>query len=67
MWIHFMTSIARWVSRFDSQLKRVDLGTPSFWEMERKLQPLARKVMKEFLRSSFTEGREEREAGGACG
>ena len=64
MCTHFITSIARRVAVSDSQLKSVDLGTPSFWEMERRLQPLARNVTNALLRSSFTEGRKGREAGG---
>ena len=40
--------MARRVEESDSQLKSVDLGTPSFLEMEPRLQPLARKVMKAF-------------------
>ena len=38
----------RRVKASDSQSKRVDLGTPSFLEMEPRLQPLARNVMKAF-------------------
>src|ERR1044071_2861985 len=64
MWSDLMMSMLRRVVLSDSQLKRVDLGTPSLLEIEPRLQPLARKVMNAFLRSSFTEGREGREAGG---
>jgi len=35
----------------DSQLKRVDFGTPSYLEMEPRLQPLARMTRKAFLGS----------------
>src|SRR3954468_24432510 len=46
--------MARFVAVSASQLKRVDLGTPSLLEMERKLQPLARKTIKRSLVSFFS-------------
>src|SRR6059058_4365271 len=46
-----MTLIERWMAGSDSQLKRVDFGTPSCLEMEPRLQPLARMTTKAFLGS----------------
>src|SRR5437899_3641594 len=46
-----MTLMVRRVGGSDSQLKRVDFGTPSCLEMEPRLQPLARITRKAFLGS----------------
>ena len=43
----------RRVKASDSQSKRVDLGTPSFLAMERRLQPWPRNAIKEFSTSDF--------------
>ena len=75
MWTHFMTSMVRRVSRSDSQLKRVDLGTPRCLEIERRLQPLARKWRKAVLISAelttdftdFTDGADSDEEDGRMG
>src|SRR4051794_30181465 len=46
--------MARPVATSDSQLNRVDFGTWSFLEMERRLQPLARRAINRFLASLFS-------------